>query len=103
SGVLNEVRVSNVARSAGWIATEYNNESSPSLFYTAALGQSTGGVTPVSVPNVVGQTQSAASTAITGAGLVVGTVTQQTSSTVAAGSVISENPSAATLVSPGSS
>ena len=35
------------------------------------------GAAPVTVPTVVGQTQAAASTAITGAGLVVGTVTQQ--------------------------
>ena len=38
---------------------------------------------PVSVPNVVGLTQTAATTAITGAGLVVGTVTTAPSSTVA--------------------
>src|SRR6185437_10405754 len=60
-GTLQEIRVSNIARSANWIATEYNNESSPSLFYTATLGQQTGGGgSNVSVPNVVGQTQSAA-------------------------------------------
>jgi outer membrane protein assembly factor BamB len=33
-GDLDEVRVSNVARSPEWIATAYNNESSPSTFYT---------------------------------------------------------------------
>ena len=33
-GVLDEVRVSNIARSADWITTEYNNQSSPSTFYT---------------------------------------------------------------------
>ncbi|NLF59459.1 MAG: PASTA domain-containing protein, partial [Candidatus Hydrogenedens sp.] len=42
------------------------------------------------VPNVVGQSQAAAQTAITGAGLTVGTVTQQYSGTVAAGNVISQ-------------
>src|SRR6202035_2268356 len=56
----------------------------------------------VSVPNVVGQTQSAASTAITGAGLSVGTVTTAISGTVPLGSVISQNPSAGTSVAPGS-
>ena len=56
----------------------------------------------VSVPNVVGLTQSAATTAITGAGLVVGTVTQQSSATVPAGSVISQNPAAGTSVAAGS-
>src|SRR5271166_2835028 len=56
----------------------------------------------VSVPNVVGMTQTTASTNITSAGLVLGTVTMQTSSTVAAGSVISESPAAGTLVGSGS-
>jgi hypothetical protein len=27
--ILDEVRVSNIARSAGWILTEYNNQSTP--------------------------------------------------------------------------
>jgi len=33
-GVLDEVRLSNTARSAGWIATQYRNVSSPSTFYS---------------------------------------------------------------------
>lgn len=36
SGMLDEVRASNVARSAEWISTEYNNQFSPSTFYTLA-------------------------------------------------------------------
>jgi DNA-binding beta-propeller fold protein YncE len=52
----------------------------------------------VAVPSVLGQTQAAATTAITGVGLVVGTVTQQSSSTVASGYVISESPAAGTNV-----
>ena len=56
----------------------------------------------VSVPSVVGLTQSAASASITNAGLVVGTVTQQSSATVPAGSVISQNPTAGTSVAGGS-
>jgi len=32
-GQIDEARVSNIARSADWIATEYNNQSSPSTFY----------------------------------------------------------------------
>jgi beta-lactam-binding protein with PASTA domain len=60
------------------------------------------GPAPVSVPNVVGDAQAAATTAITGAGLVVGTVTMQSSTTVAAGNVISESPAAGTSVSNGS-
>jgi YD repeat-containing protein len=33
-GLIDEVRMSNVVRSADWIKTEYNNQSSPSTFYT---------------------------------------------------------------------
>ena len=58
--------------------------------------------TNATVPNVVGQTQSAATSAITGAGLVLGTVTEQSSSSVASGSVISESPTAGTSVASGS-
>jgi hypothetical protein len=58
--------------------------------------------TSVSVPSVVGDTQSVASTAITGEGLVVGTITTQSSSTVAAGLVISQNPASGTSVASGS-
>jgi len=37
--VLDEVRYSNIARSADWIATEYNNQSSPSTFMTVGAEQ----------------------------------------------------------------
>jgi beta-lactam-binding protein with PASTA domain len=59
------------------------------------------GVQPVTVPNVVGQTQAAASTQIVGATLVVGTVTQEYNATVLAGTVISQTPSAGSSVAPG--
>ena len=55
-----------------------------------------------SVPNVVNLTQAAATTTLTGAGLVVGTVTPQSSATVPSGSVISQNPTAGTSVAAGS-
>ena len=56
----------------------------------------------VQVPNVVGLAQAAAQSAITGATLVVGTVTQSNSNVVPAGNVISQNPSAGASVVPGS-
>jgi uncharacterized repeat protein (TIGR02543 family) len=59
-------------------------------------------VSTIAVPNVLGDTQTDASTAITGAGLTVGTITSSPSSTVAAGLVISESPIAGTAVAPGS-
>jgi hypothetical protein len=34
TGVLDETRISNSIRSADWIAAEYNNQNSPSTFYT---------------------------------------------------------------------
>ena len=62
-----------------------------------------GSVASVSVPKVVGLTQAAASAAIMGVGLKVGTITSQSSSTVPSGSVISQSPLAGTSVSSGSS
>ena len=57
---------------------------------------------PITVPNVVGDTQAVATTAITAAGLTLGTVTGQTSATVPAGVVISESPAAGSSVASGS-
>jgi hypothetical protein len=37
--ILDEVRVSNTARSAGWIMTEYNNQNAPLTFYTVGAEQ----------------------------------------------------------------
>src|SRR4029078_5561833 len=54
------------------------------------------------VPNVGGLTQTAATSAITTAGLTVGNGTTASSTTVPSGSVISQNPTAATQVNVGS-
>ena len=59
------------------------------------------GPAPVVLPDVVGLTQAAASAAITGAGLTVGTVTQAFSDTVPADSVISQTPAAGANAAPG--
>jgi hypothetical protein len=47
-GDLDEVRVSSTVRSAAWIATEYNSQSSPGTFY-AVGGQTVSGVTAVTL------------------------------------------------------
>ena len=39
-GTIDEVRVSNASRSAGWILTEYNNQNSPSTFYSVGTQES---------------------------------------------------------------
>lgn len=69
---------------------------------TVNLVVSNGPPPPVTVPNVVGSTQAAATTALQGAGLVVGTVSTQSSSTVASGSVISQDPAAGATAATGS-
>ena len=51
---------------------------------------------------MVGDTQAAAATAITTAGLTVGTVTQASSTTVASGDVVTESPASGTSVAGGS-
>jgi beta-lactam-binding protein with PASTA domain len=51
---------------------------------------------------VVGLTQAAATSAITGANLALGTVTTAASTTVPAGRVISQSPTAGTQVTQGS-
>ncbi|NTV31323.1 DUF2341 domain-containing protein [candidate division WWE3 bacterium] len=41
NGSLDEIRVSNIQRSADWISTEYANQSSPSTFYALGSEQAT--------------------------------------------------------------
>jgi beta-lactam-binding protein with PASTA domain len=60
------------------------------------------GPAPVAVPNVVNTTLAAATSTLKAAGLVVGTTTQQASTVVSAGNVISEKPAAGTKVAAGS-
>jgi formylglycine-generating enzyme required for sulfatase activity len=57
---------------------------------------------PVTVPDVIGLTRSEASTAITGAGLIAGTITQTHSAIAVFGAVLSQIPAAGVPVSPGS-
>jgi beta-lactam-binding protein with PASTA domain len=65
-------------------------------------GSGNGSPAMVVVPNVAGDTQAAATTAITGAGLALGTVSTQSSATVTSGNVISETPAAGASVTKGS-
>ncbi len=57
----------------------------------------------VKVPNVVGDSQAAATSAINNDSLVVGTVTQRASTTVPSGDVISQSPKGGATVNAGSS
>ncbi len=64
------------------------------LFGSAVALVVSTGVCNVPVPNVTGLTQTAAGSALTGAGLSAGTVTQQCSNIIAAGMVINQFPPA---------
>ena len=55
----------------------------------------------VAVPNEIGATESAAATALRGAGLALGTVTQQVDACAVTGTVTSESPAAGTLIPAG--
>ena len=67
-----------------------------------SLVVSLGAPAQVAVPNVVGQAQAAAATAIIAAGLLVGVISTAKHPTVPAGQVISQQPAAGTLVLQGS-
>lgn len=60
-GIIDEFHFSNAARSVDWIATEYNNQSSPSTFY-ALDPENAVEVTPSAVSLYAGQTQQFAAT-----------------------------------------
>jgi hypothetical protein len=54
AGTVDEVRISNAARSATWIATEWNNQNSPSTFYSLDIAQRqpcTGGGLALTTPS----------------------------------------------------
>jgi len=80
---------------------------SPTAGTEAAGGSAVGfvvstGPAGIAVPDVVGDLQADAATAITAAGLTVGTITTALSASVPAGHVISQSPVAGTMVTAGS-
>ena len=76
------------------ISNAPNHPSPNTLPPTSPTAATTAQKMIMTVPNVVGKTQAAAGTAIAGAMLVVGTVTQEYSDSVPAGSVILQTPPA---------
>jgi len=53
-GRIDEVRLSGAARPAGWLLTEFNNQSSPSTFYFFGVAESTSGCPPLSTSESAG-------------------------------------------------
>lgn len=70
-------------------------------FTTAVTLVVSSGPASVTIPNVVGKTQSEAQAALTAAGLTLGAITYEHSATVAAGRTISQNPAAGTSAATG--
>jgi hypothetical protein len=72
NGLITEVHVSSVVRSAGWNSTEYQNQSSPSTFYTVSptMAQriATSSPTVSSISQTVGNILGGTSVTITGTG-----------------------------------
>ena len=71
-GLISEAHVSTVARSAGWISTEYNNQNSPSSFYTASSPMpqniATSAPTVIALSPNIGNISGGSSVTITGSG-----------------------------------
>ena len=53
NGTLDEVRISKIVRSADWVATEYNNESSPSTFFSTTAATQASSTAPVITSGVL--------------------------------------------------
>ncbi len=86
---------------SGSTSINFSTSSTAAGYDLAATSSSVQQPLNVLVPPVVGLTQAAAQTAIVTAGLDVGNVTPQTSATVPADEVISQDPTAGTSVPPG--
>jgi RHS repeat-associated protein len=52
NGLIDEARISNVARSADWIAAEYNNQNSPATFYSVGIADVNGWGAASSAPYI---------------------------------------------------
>jgi hypothetical protein len=66
-GIIDEARVSNIARSAGWILTEFNNETSPSSFFTVGGQEGPGSFNAYETANYKGAITGVIMTKIAGA------------------------------------
>jgi hypothetical protein len=49
-GTIDEVRISNIARSAGWIETDYNNQYAPATFIIEGTPETPSGAEETLIP-----------------------------------------------------
>jgi len=99
----------NLHGSAAWLIQATAAAIDPTWAFTPSQGNLSVGsavflaaLTTVAVPDVVGDLQADAATAIGAAGLTVGTITTALSGSVPSGHVLSQSPSAGTVVALGS-
>ncbi|PYQ69288.1 MAG: hypothetical protein DMG01_29390 [Acidobacteria bacterium] len=102
AGLSSSITKVNNAAAAGQVISQnpaggVNVQPGSVIALTVSLGPAM-----VAVPNVVNKTESAATSAITGAGLKVGTRSTADSGTVAVGSIISQSPATGTQALAGS-
>ena len=90
-GLLDEIRISSIARSDAWIATEYNNQSSPDTFYSVGGAASSGGVSAPTFSPKAGSYTSAQSVTIntTTSGAAIRYTTDGSTPTETAGTLYS--------------
>ena len=90
SGAIDEVRISNIARGADWIATEYNNQSDPAAFLTLGITDvltvATPTFTPAAGPYPPGESVTIATTTL---GAAIRYTTDGTTPTSTVGTVYS--------------
>jgi serine/threonine-protein kinase len=96
-----------ISESSSTIADGSVVDTSPSAGQPVPAGSAitlvvSSGPPKVAVPDVTGQSEQAAKSAITSAGFKVGAVTPQQTSSTAAGNVVSQSPSGGTQATPGS-
>ncbi len=99
---VNPLFTANFTTTAGFTGTTLNYSASSTAAGYTLLAAPVQIDLATTVPNVVGQSQANATAAITGAGLVVGAVTNAGSATVPNGDVISQSPAAGASVAGGS-
>jgi RHS repeat-associated protein len=68
NGTLDEIEISNIARSPDWIATEYGNQNLPSKFFTLS-SEATTGIAPAAVTLYPNQSQQFAAPGLCSAGV----------------------------------
>ena len=101
NGSVDEIRVSSVARSADWVATEYANQSSPSTFYSVgADGSSSVSMTLNCSPNPV-LTGGSISCTAQAVGATSGTISVYLDGALQGSNVVNQSGSAVITVPPG--